>query len=48
MPTDEIVKRVFSSTDFLLKKREEKLAEISKNAEKMRFIFVNRRLSRSC
>ncbi len=43
MPTDEIVKRVFSSTDFLLKKREEKLAEISKNAEKMRFIFVNRR-----
>ena len=42
MPTDEIVKRVFSSTDFLLKKREQRLQELSAYVEKLRFAFITR------
>ncbi|MGC8633037.1 MAG: hypothetical protein ACP5UI_04795, partial [Thermoprotei archaeon] len=42
MPTDEIVKQVFSSTDFLLKKREQRLQELSAYVEKLRFAFIKR------
>jgi len=39
MPTDEIVNQIFSSTDFLLKKHEAKVAQIYKLAPAYSFIF---------
>ncbi len=45
VPTDDIVKRVFSSTDFLLKVRQERLEELSRYAEKLRFAFIKRTIA---